>query len=165
MESTVGGLTATTVGATRLQHPSTRSPRAGMRDWRCGRNRFSLFPRSRNAATRCDKERLVANGYRQWSGSFRPAGGGRTRWAHLGFTRIKITPTSLHKKIEDLREVGAPRSVRRVRAPSLSCLDRLGAHGFRPTSFDTDSGSLRPSRLGCHPDDIRGARICIRRQR
>jgi hypothetical protein len=91
--------------------------------------------------------------------------GGRTWWAHFEFTRINIEPTIPRKKIEDLREVGAPRSVRRVRAPSLSCLDRLGAHGFRPTSFDTDSGSLRPSRLGCHPDDIRGARICIRRQR
>src|SRR6059036_788699 len=42
MESIVGGLTATTVGATRLQHPSTRSPRTRMRDERILFNDFTL---------------------------------------------------------------------------------------------------------------------------
>jgi hypothetical protein len=32
---------------------------------------------------------------------------GRTRWAHLEFTLINITPTILPKKIEDAREAGA----------------------------------------------------------
>jgi hypothetical protein len=44
--------------------------------------------------------------------SRRPArrGGGRT-WAHFEFTRLNIAPTILRKKIEDLREVGAPVSI------------------------------------------------------
>ena len=58
-------------------------------------------------ATRGDTERLVANGYRLRSGTIRPASGGRTWWAHLEFTRINIELTILHKKIDDLREVGA----------------------------------------------------------
>src|SRR5712691_8347969 len=98
MESTVGGLTATTVGATRLQHPSTRSPRTRMRDERILFNDFTLphelfrlrrfgaaakiasagSQEAETPATRCDKERLVANGYRRWSGSIRSASGGRT---------------------------------------------------------------------------------------
>ena len=32
-------------------------------------------------------------------------GGGRSWWAHLEFTRLNITPTILHKKIEDLMNV------------------------------------------------------------
>src|SRR5438876_9734412 len=100
MESTVGGLTATTVGATRLQHPSTRSPRAGMRDKRILFNDFTFLyelfrlrrfgaaaeiasacsQEAETPATRCDKrttgrERLPAverrlYPVRQW-------------WAHL----------------------------------------------------------------------------------
>jgi hypothetical protein len=45
--------------------------------------------------------------------------GGRTWWAHFEFTRINITPTILHKKIEDLREVPASVSISRLHA-SLS---------------------------------------------
>ena len=38
--------------------------------------------------------------------------GGRTWWAHFEFTRINIEPTILPKKIEDVREVGASKSIR-----------------------------------------------------
>lgn len=31
--------------------------------------------------------------------------GGRTWWAHIDFTRINITPTTLRKKIEDRMEI------------------------------------------------------------
>jgi hypothetical protein len=37
---------------------------------------------------------------------FRPSGG-RTWWAHFEYTRIKIEPIILYKKIEDVRESGA----------------------------------------------------------
>jgi hypothetical protein len=37
--------------------------------------------------------------------------GGRTRWAQFEFTRINIEPIILRKEIEDLREVGASRSI------------------------------------------------------
>ena len=43
--------------------------------------------------------------------SFCRSSGGRRWWAHLEFTRINITPTILRKKIEDLREVGASKSM------------------------------------------------------
>ena len=33
--------------------------------------------------------------------------GGRSWWAHFEFTRINIEPIILHKKIEDLRQLGA----------------------------------------------------------
>jgi hypothetical protein len=33
--------------------------------------------------------------------------GGRTWWAHFGFTRTNIEPIILRKKIEDLREACA----------------------------------------------------------
>jgi hypothetical protein len=39
--------------------------------------------------------------------------GGHTWWAHLEFTRINIELTILHKKFEDLREVGEWMSVHR----------------------------------------------------
>jgi hypothetical protein len=40
--------------------------------------------------------------------------GGRSWWAHFEFTRINIdAPTILPKKIEDLREVGASKSIDR----------------------------------------------------
>ena len=35
-----------------------------------------------------------------------PRSGGRTWWAHFEFTRINIAPIILHKKIEDLRQLG-----------------------------------------------------------
>ena len=35
--------------------------------------------------------------------------GGRTWWAHFEFARINIAPTILRKKMEDLREAGAPK--------------------------------------------------------
>ena len=35
------------------------------------------------------------------------ASGGRTWWAHCEFTRINIERTILHKKIEDLQQLGA----------------------------------------------------------
>ena len=37
--------------------------------------------------------------------------GGRSWWAHFDFTRINTTPTFLCKKIEDLRQVRASRSI------------------------------------------------------
>ena len=43
----------------------------------------------------------------QANGGARRAGGGRTWWAHLEFTRINITPTILPKKIEEQLIVGA----------------------------------------------------------
>jgi hypothetical protein len=42
-----------------------------------------------------------------------PAGGGRTWWAHLEFTRINIEPTILRKKIEDLRGMRGGKHARR----------------------------------------------------
>jgi len=36
-----------------------------------------------------------------------PLGGGRTWWAHLACTRINITPTILHKKMEEQLVLGA----------------------------------------------------------
>ena len=75
-------------------------------------------------ATRCDKERLVANGYRPRSGSIRSASGGRTWWAHFEFTRINITPTILLKKIEDLRQLGAFHSGRHYAVYRELLLDR-----------------------------------------
>jgi hypothetical protein len=37
--------------------------------------------------------------------------GGRRWWAHLKFTRINIELTILEKKIEDVREAGASKSI------------------------------------------------------
>jgi hypothetical protein len=45
-----------------------------------------------------------------WTG----AGGGRTWWAHVEFTRRDITPTILRKKIEDVRETRAEMIDRRL---------------------------------------------------
>jgi hypothetical protein len=39
------------------------------------------------------------------------ASGGRTWWARFEFTRINIEPIILQKKIEDVREAGAPTPV------------------------------------------------------
>jgi len=39
------------------------------------------------------------------------ASGGRTWWAHFALTRINIEPTILRKKIEDLRQMRASRSM------------------------------------------------------
>jgi len=47
--------------------------------------------------------------------------GGRIWWAHLKFTPINIELTILPKKIEDLREAGAPMSI-----PSGISHDRVG---------------------------------------
>jgi hypothetical protein len=47
-----------------------------------------------------------------WSGrssKVRQASGGRSWWTHFELTRINIELTILPKKIEDLRDVGAPR--------------------------------------------------------
>jgi hypothetical protein len=39
------------------------------------------------------------------------AGGGRTCWAHFELTCMNIAPTIFRKKMEDLREAGASRSI------------------------------------------------------
>jgi hypothetical protein len=44
--------------------------------------------------------------YRAEHRSIRPTGR-RSWWAHFELTRINITPTILHKKIEGLRQLGA----------------------------------------------------------
>ncbi len=66
-------------------------------------------------------------------GETRPDGelvsGGRTWWAHFEFTRIHITPTILPKKIEDLREAGAPSEVSALRKFS----PRVARSAVRPS--------------------------------
>ena len=47
---------------------------------------------------------------------------GRTWWAHFEFTRINIEPIILHKKIEDLREVGASMSFAMSSSRESQCL-------------------------------------------
>jgi len=41
------------------------------------------------------------------SGAITALRGGRTWWAHFEFTRMNIAPIILHKKIEDLHQLGA----------------------------------------------------------
>jgi hypothetical protein len=45
--------------------------------------------------------------------SDKTAGGGRSWWAHFEFTPMNIEPIILRKKIEDLREPGASKSIAR----------------------------------------------------
>src|SRR5438046_9154719 len=64
---------------------------------------------------------------------------GRSRWAHIEFTRISTTPTILSEKIEHLRETAAQAEDRMPSAPDCSyrsapCYRRLSAvRALRPT--------------------------------
>ena len=87
MESTVGGLTATTVGATRSISTSVDS--------------IAKSPDA-DEAMKNDWSRTVTGG-----AALSGPDGGRTWWAHIEFTRINTTPTILPKKMEDLRQLRA----------------------------------------------------------
>jgi len=97
MESTVGGLTATTVGATRSISTSVDS--------------IAKSPDA-DEAMKNDWSRTVTGGA-ALSGP--PVVGAPWR-AHFEFTRINITPTILPKKMEDAREVSAIVGVRAAAA-------------------------------------------------
>ena len=82
------------------------------------------------------------------------ASGGRTWWAHFALTRINITPTILHKKIEERRGM---RESRKCAFPAQCALgnrdrcmshcraedDRLGVH----KGGCSDRGGVRFSAL------------------
>src|SRR5437867_1794994 len=86
-------------------------------EWLCHRRvggRIPL-PRTGGAPARADRivEELAAGVKVSWHYILIRLGGGRTWWAHFAFTRINIAPTILYKKIEDVLELGASKSIDR----------------------------------------------------
>src|SRR5437899_3237117 len=63
---------------------------------------IGLSPTDRWISTADANTALITHQRRRYPQFWRPGRGGRTRWAHFEFTRLKIEPIILRKKIEDL---------------------------------------------------------------